>query len=113
MVTAELAVALPAVLLVAALCLVAVSVGIDQVRCVDAARLGARAAARGDPGEVVRAEALRVAPSGAEVSVRTGPTEVSVTVTAVRSSPGASWLGSFPVQATSSARREMVLGHAG
>jgi len=55
MVTAELALAVPVVVMVLALGLAAIRVGVDQVRCVDAARLAARALARGTPrGRLVR-----------------------------------------------------------
>ena len=47
-VTAEFAVVLPGVTLVLALCLGAVATGAAQVRLEDAARVAARAAARGD-----------------------------------------------------------------
>jgi Flp pilus assembly protein TadG len=47
-VTAEFAVALPALLLVLAACLGALRLGAEQVRVVDAAALAARSAARGD-----------------------------------------------------------------
>ena len=53
MATAELAVVLPAVLLVLAVALSALGLAIDQIRCVDAARAGARAAARGDTAGAV------------------------------------------------------------
>jgi len=81
MVTAELAVAIPAAVLVLALCLAAVSAGVDQIRCVDAARVAARAAARGDGPARVRALALAAAPEGSRVSVG-GSSMVEVTVTA-------------------------------
>ena len=58
MVTAELAVAIPSVVLVLALCLVAAKAAVDQIRCVDAARVASRAAARGDDPARVRALAL-------------------------------------------------------
>ena len=48
MVTAEFAVVLPAIVLVLGLSLGALGLALDQVRCVDAARAGARAASRGD-----------------------------------------------------------------
>ena len=48
-VTAELAVALPAVLLVLATCLSALRLGAEQVLLTDAAGLAARSAARADP----------------------------------------------------------------
>lgn len=81
MATAELAVAMPVVVLVLGLVLGGVSLGIDEVRCVDAARAGARAAARGDPVAEVRVEASRSAPAGSQVAVRTGEGRVRVTVT--------------------------------
>ena len=63
MVTAELAVVLPALLLVLAVALSALGLAVDQVRCVDAAAAGARAAARGDSPAAVHAVAARSAPS--------------------------------------------------
>ena len=69
MATAEFAVVLPAVVLVLALSLGALGLAWDQIRCVDAARAGARAASRGDSGEAVILVAGRAAPSGAEVSI--------------------------------------------
>jgi TadE-like protein len=80
MVTAEFAVVLPAVVLVLALSLGALGLALDQIRCVDAARAGARAASRGDsPGAVILV-AGRAAPSGAVVSVGTSGDLVSVLV---------------------------------
>jgi hypothetical protein len=69
MVTAELAVAIPAVVLVLVACLAGLSAAVDQVRCVDAARLGSRAAARGDSPERVRQLAQGGAPSAARVTL--------------------------------------------
>ena len=68
-VTAELAVVLPAVLLVTVLCAWAVGVAAVHVRCLDAARGAARELARGEPVEQVRAMAASRAPSGARVEV--------------------------------------------
>ncbi len=82
MVTAELAVAVPAVVLVLALCLAAVRVAVDQVRCVDAARIAARAAARGDPIEQVTGLGRSAAPEGARVEVHAAPLGAAVTVSA-------------------------------
>ncbi|WP_313021898.1 TadE family type IV pilus minor pilin [Mobilicoccus sp.] len=82
MVTAEMAVTIPVVLLVLALVLTSVRVGIDQVRCVDAARAGARAAARGDDDAAVREVVLRQAPRDSSITLgRTGG-DVVVTVAA-------------------------------
>lgn len=69
MATAEFAVVLPAVVLVLALSLGALGLAWDQIRCVDAARAGARAASRGDSAEAVILVAGRAAPSGAEVFI--------------------------------------------
>jgi hypothetical protein len=80
MVTAELAVAIPSVVLVLAFCLVAVNAAVDQIRCVDAARVASRAAARGDDPAQVRALAVEAAPPGARVAVQGAGASVRVTV---------------------------------
>jgi hypothetical protein len=82
MVTAEFAVVLPAVVLVLALSLGAIGLAVDQVRCVDAARAGARAASRGDSYGAVMAVTRRAAPSRALVSMATSGDLVQVTVVA-------------------------------
>ena len=53
-----------------------------QIKCVDAARAGARAAARQDPAGAVVKVAREAAPRGAEVTVRREGDEVHVTVAA-------------------------------
>ncbi|MEW2128892.1 TadE family type IV pilus minor pilin [Streptomyces sp. NPDC005435] len=53
-----------------------------QIRCVDAARAGARAAARQDPEDAVLRAARETAPDGAEVSVGREDGRVRVTVVA-------------------------------
>jgi len=80
MVTAEFAVVLPAVVFVLALCLGAMGLALDQVRCVDAARAGARAASRGDSYGAVTVVTRRAAPSGALVSVSSSADLVQVSV---------------------------------
>jgi Flp pilus assembly protein TadG len=82
MVTAETAVVLPVLLLVLAGAVAAVTVVGAQLRCVDAAREGARAAARGEDAGLVTALAGRAAPEGAAVTVDVGGSTVTVTVTA-------------------------------
>jgi Flp pilus assembly protein TadG len=82
MVTAEAAVVLPVLLLVLAGAVAAVTVVGAHLRCVDAAREGARAAARGDSDAQVIAVAGRAAPEGARVTVSGSDDEVSVTVSA-------------------------------
>ena len=81
MVTAETAVVLPVLLVVLAGVVAAVVVVGAQLRCVDAAREGARAAARGEDTAAVTALARRAAPDGATVTVG-GDEEVRVAVSA-------------------------------
>ncbi|HET7398706.1 MAG TPA: TadE family type IV pilus minor pilin [Intrasporangium sp.] len=83
MVTAELAVALPGLVLMLALCLAGLVAAADQLRCLDAARLASRAAARGDAPAVVRGLALRAAPPGASVAVNRRGHDAHVEVRAV------------------------------
>ncbi|RBY84290.1 pilus assembly protein TadE [Blastococcus sp. TF02A-26] len=83
MVTAETAVVLPVLLLVLAAAVSAVVVVGAHLRCVDAAREGARAAARGDDVAAVRAVVGRAAPEGATTAVVVEGDRVRVTVTAV------------------------------
>lgn len=82
MVTAETAIVLPVLLLVLAAAVAAVVVVGGQLRCVDAAREAARAAARGDAASEVQRIAARAAPPGAGTAVHTEGTMVTVTVTA-------------------------------
>ncbi|MFC5072782.1 TadE family type IV pilus minor pilin [Kitasatospora cinereorecta] len=72
-VTAEAAMAVP-VLVAFVLALVwALVAASDQIRCVDAARAGARAAARSEPEAAVLSAAREAAPGGARVDLaRTG-----------------------------------------
>jgi hypothetical protein len=81
-VTAEIAVALPALVVMVMAALSAVAVATAQLRCVDAAREAARAAARGDTLPVVRGIARHSAPPRAAVAVTTHGEQVSVTVSA-------------------------------
>ena len=79
-VTVELALALPAVAFLLAAVLVLGSAAIGQLRCADAARAGARAAALGDPPSDITAIAERVAGGGATVTVEERAGWVTVTV---------------------------------
>jgi hypothetical protein len=101
-VTAELAVGLPALVLLLLAGLTAVLVVLTKLECVDAAREAARAAARGDSGVTAGG---RVAPRGATVSVGPDGDLVRVTVrAAVR--PLGSHLPGFSVSATAVALPE-------
>ncbi|MDA2808218.1 TadE family type IV pilus minor pilin [Nocardiopsis suaedae] len=87
--TAETAVALPALAVVLALAIAAVSAVSTHLACVDAARAGARALARGQSEAVVLQEASRAAPEEARVRARRTGGEARVVVSApVRIMPG-------------------------
>ena len=79
-VTVELALALPAVALLLAAVLVLTSAAVGQLRCADAARAGARAAALGEPLDQVRAVAARVAGGAAAIVIDTHAGWVTVSV---------------------------------
>jgi Flp pilus assembly protein TadG len=98
MVTAETAVVLPVLLLVLAGAVAAITVISAHLRCVDAAREAARAAARGDSAAEVRSVAERAAPEGARIGVRTSAEEVAVTGSATVAP-----LGPVPLHVTVSA----------
>jgi hypothetical protein len=81
-VTAEAAVALPALVLVIAAAISAITVVTAQLRCLDAAREAARAAARSEPAAVVRELASQAAPRGGTADVASDGDRVTVTVRA-------------------------------
>jgi Flp pilus assembly protein TadG len=110
MVTAETAVVLPVLLLVLAGAVAAVTLVAAHLKCVDAAREAARAAARGEDVAAVMAIAGRAGPRGAGGIVSTSGDEVTVTVRA-RIRP----LGPVPLRVTVSATAVAVLepGEAG
>lgn len=98
--TAELVVALPAVALLLAVVLVLASSASAQLRCADAARVGARAAALGESAATVTATAARVAGTGARVVLERDGEWITVTVSRpVASGP----LGGAPLRAAASA----------
>jgi len=103
-VTAELAVGLPAVVLVLVMVLVVASTAIAQTRCSDGARAGARAAALGEDDATVVAVARRVSGAGAQVGVTHDDGWVTVQVDAAVGLGGR--LGPIRVQADAVARAE-------
>jgi hypothetical protein len=109
-VTAEAAVALPALVLALAAGLWAVAVVTAQLACVDAARAGARAAARGEPAEAVRQEVLRAAPSHASASITRENDLAKVVVSAVVRPGWAPVLPPVTVTATAYAATEATAG---
>ncbi len=83
-VTAEAAVVIPILVGLAGALVWGLMAAGAQIRCIDAARAGARAAARSEaPGEVLRV-ARAAAPEGARVSVRRSGDMVRVRVTVAR-----------------------------
>lgn len=100
-VTAELALVLPAVVMVLLVCCTLGAAVLGQVRCADAARAAARAAAIGEPAAVVVAVARELAGPDAAVSVDTDGPWVEVVV----SRPvAAGVLGAGTLEARASAR---------
>jgi hypothetical protein len=107
-VTAETAVVLPALVVLLGAALWAVAVAGAQVRCVDAARDGARAAARGEPDAAVVAAAKLAGPPDCDVEVTRVGDRVVVAVHA-RIGPASGALAAIPApvaQATAVAESE-------
>ncbi|MCZ3389192.1 MAG: hypothetical protein LH645_08745 [Actinomycetia bacterium] len=92
MVTAELAAALPALVLVVSLLLAVVGAASDAARTSEAARSAARAASVGTDEAAVTAQAKQLAPDGASIRVWTDGPWVRVEVVA----PGRYW-GPLPL----------------
>jgi hypothetical protein len=82
MVTAELALAMPALVMVVSLLLAVVGVASDLSRASDAARSAARATSIGTDEETVRDAALQLAPPRSELSVTVSDGWVHVSVVA-------------------------------
>jgi hypothetical protein len=91
MVSAELALAIPALVAVVAALAWLVGLGMTQGAVAQAAREGARAAARGEPAPVVRSAARAIVP-GAAVTIRRSGAVVTVTASLTRTPP-IRWLG--------------------
>src|ERR1700712_3339361 len=86
-VTAELALGLPSLVLLLAVGLWLQSAVALKARCLDAARAGARAAARGDAAPLIRSAMAAALPRGATVSIGHHGADVAVEVTARASAP--------------------------
>ncbi|WP_441413282.1 TadE family type IV pilus minor pilin [Arthrobacter sp. 2MCAF14] len=104
-VTAEFAVALPAVLLLLALLLAGSAAGITQLRLEEAARAGARALARGDGHAAVDGIVRRLAGDAASAVVAEDGEWIKVTVSARVVGPLGSLIP-WRLSATASARGE-------
>lgn len=94
-VTAETAVVLPVLILVAAALAWLVAAGVNQVRTVDAARETARALARDEDPATAEALGRRVAPDGATFAISSDDGRIRVEVVARISGP-AGLLGGLP-----------------
>jgi Flp pilus assembly protein TadG len=111
-VTAETAVALPALVAVLALSMWAESAVTAQLQCVDAARVAARALARGETAARSTAVAREAAPGGASIDVGRSGDLVTVEVRSVARMPGP-WGGRAPsvhVRGRAAATSEDTLG---
>ena len=101
--TAELALTLPVLVLVVLAGLWVVSAVSLKAACAEAVRLGARAAARGEPADVVRAVVRHELPSRAAVAVGgAGPRTVRVRAS-VRVQPAGALSGLRPSLSVSAA----------
>lgn len=106
MVTAEFAVAIPALLIVLVLALSAVTAAMDQLRCIDAARATARALARGDSTGEALELGRPLAPAAAEFTFGGSAATVEVSVRG-RAPAALGWLGSTATpQSSAVAARE-------
>lgn len=104
MVTAELAMCLPVLVIIVSVALAAVSVGGQRVRAQDAATSVARALARGDSAAAQRLFAA-TGPPGASLSTTSSGDEVRVSVRlSVR--PLGGWLGTYTIEETAVAQPE-------
>ena len=93
--TAELAMAVPLLVALTVGLVWLLSVGLAQIRMVDAAREAARAAARGETVAEAESRGSEVAPAGSRVAMDTVGDQVTVTVTG-SARPPAGLLGFLP-----------------
>ncbi len=110
MVTAEIAAAFPALVVVLLMGVWAITIAAGHLRCTDAAREAARAAARGEEPAVIRQVAAEAAPQGATVDVAEvdGTLEVQVSVRMAMPGP---WGDTLPAPTVSA--RSVALAEAG
>jgi DNA replication initiation complex subunit (GINS family) len=87
-VTAEAALVLPVLVMFGMALVWALMAAAAQIQCVDAARAGARAAARQEPPSAAEAVVRQAAPDGASVGLRREGDLVRVLVTAPAPGPG-------------------------
>ncbi|WP_106396930.1 TadE family type IV pilus minor pilin [Actinocorallia populi] len=80
--TAEVAVALPALLAAAAIALWGIAAAATRLTCLDALHAAARATARGEPLHQVRSRALSATPPGTTLTITRNPDSALLTLTA-------------------------------
>lgn len=85
---------IPSLLIVGFVLVWAITLGTAQMRCYDAARLAARAVARGESVDTARQIALDAAPDGAVVTVVRDGGDVDVVVSFTAHGPG--WVPAMP-----------------
>lgn len=107
-VTAETAVVIPSLVLLVGMLLWGLMSAAALIECVDAARAGARAAARGEPEKAVLRAARSAAPPGARTRLVREQDLVRVTVTARSAGPGPL---SLPLHGEAVALDEQAVGH--
>lgn len=100
---------LPSLLLLLALCLGVVIAASAQLACADAARLGARALARGESDQRAQELALSAAPEGADIDLEGSSDMARVTV---RAELAVGSVVSIPVQLHGTAAVPMEPGPA-
>ena len=110
MVTAEAALVIPVLLAVTLTLSWAIALGAAQVQLIDAAREGARLAARGEPAAVVNAAVVRTGPDGVRTQVSSSGDVVTVTVHA-EAGAGVPLLGELPAIVLRSQAVATVEGH--
>lgn len=106
MVTAEIAVALPSLVLITAVALWGLALASVQLTCTDAARTGARAAARGESLDAVRDLVVKAVPAGSTVRVTRNQATVRVDVSTPVKPPAAAGLATLTVHAHAVAAAE-------
>ncbi|WP_083733751.1 TadE family type IV pilus minor pilin [Actinomadura sp. CNU-125] len=106
MATAEIALALPALVLITAIVLWGMTAVSTRLTCNDAARTGARAAARGESLAAVRELVVKALPEGATVKVTRDEAIVHVDVSVPVEPPAAANLPALVVQAHATAATE-------
>ncbi|HEU4674867.1 MAG TPA: TadE family type IV pilus minor pilin [Motilibacteraceae bacterium] len=111
--TAETALLLPGLVALLAFLLSALAAGGVQLRCLDAARAGARVAARGESAQAVAAAALAVVPAASVSTGTSGSGLLQVRVTRQVRVPGLGRWWAWTVGSTAVAAAEAGAGVGG